>query len=82
MNRIGNSYFDKKNRYGNVEINGYNIAIFLEVDGYKKDNFTPRYSYSVRVANDWNMSNRFQIKARTMRSLLAKLAKHQYKLVK
>ena len=84
MNTTGKHWYDKKSRQGAIEINGLNqwVGIFPAELSWDEKNCKPRMGYGVRVANDWNMSNVFWLKARTITQLISKIEKHQYKLVK
>ncbi len=81
MNAITSHYYDKKNDYGRIVVNGYSVAVGRSTVGYKDDGFTPIRHYSAQVANDWNVSNRFEITAATMRGVLGKIKRHPHKLV-
>jgi hypothetical protein len=80
-NTITDHYYDKANRYGQIVANGYSFPVAPQVIGYSDDGFTPKEHLAVTVANDWNMSNQFQIVAATMKGLLSKINRHPHRLV-
>lgn len=81
MNKVTFDYFDKKNRYGRMYVNGQAIGIGLVFQGYDARN-RQVYHYSVILANDFNMSNRIHFHARTIKGLMSKIERHKHTLVK
>ena len=81
MNQVGDFWWDKKSKLGAIEVNGLWVGIDLVEIGWDDKNFRARMGYGVKMANDWNMSNRFYLIARTVKQLAEKIKKHQYKLV-
>ena len=81
MNIVSLEYFDKKNKYGNIFVNGERVGVGMAHFG-KYRQFTPVYEYEVTLANDWNMSAPIRFHAKTLKSLMAKVRKHQYRLVR
>lgn len=83
MQTIGPSYYDKKNRYGSVEINGQDILIGEIATGYKKDGFTHVTHLAIVVAHDYNKSHGFTLHAATLQGLIKKIRNYkQGKLTK
>ena len=80
MNIVTLEYFDEKNKYGNLFVNRERVGIGKGHYG-KYRGFNPVYEYEVTLANDWNISNRIQFHARTLKNLMAKIRKHKYRLV-
>ena len=81
MNTTGQSWWDRKSRQGAVEINGSWVSVLHVEIGYDEGTCRPKIGYGVRVANDWNMSNKFYLKATTIKKLIVKIKKHEYQLV-
>jgi len=82
MNTVTNTWLDKKNRMGRLEINGHFIPVYFVNGKYSEKKFNYSQWIAVRVANDWNMSNTFTIKAATLETLVKKIEKHPYRLVR
>jgi len=82
MNTVTNVWLDKKNRMGRLEINGHGVGIYFVNGKYSAKTFNYSQWVAVRVANDWNMSNPIMIKAATLETLVKKIEKHPYKLVR
>ena len=83
MNTVGDFWFDKKSNLGNIEINNKPFQILhIDVDKWDEKNFRPHRHYAVRVANDFNVSNKFTISVKTLKGLVGKIKRHPYKLVK
>ena len=79
MNIVTLEYFDEKNGYGNLTVNGKRAAIGKGFLG-KYRGFNPVYEYAVTLANDWNMSAPIHFHAKTLKSLMSKIRKHPYRL--
>jgi hypothetical protein len=79
QNIVTLEYFDEKNKYGNIFVNGERIGVgkshFRKYKG-----FNPIYEYTAILVNNWNMSAPIQFHAKTLKSLMAKIRKHQYRL--
>lgn len=81
MNTVTDWHYDKN--LGYIEIDNKRFSLYRKCIGYRgKNHETPINRYFVRVANDWNQSNVFEIESAQIRGLISKIQKHPYRLVK
>lgn len=81
QNTVTLEYFDEKHKYGNIFVNGKRIGVGKGFQG-KYRGFNPIYEYEAQLSNDWNISAPILFHAKTLKSLMAKIRKHQYRLVR
>jgi hypothetical protein len=84
MNTVNGYHYDAKQNLGRITINDQSFSL-LRVDDLAHFNTkTCRYRrvYRIRVANDWNMSNAFDLTAVSIKALIRKIERHEHRLVK
>ena len=81
MNDAELEYFDKKNKYGIMIVNGVRIGIGMSHFGKYRD-FDPVYEYTVVLAPPWNISGRIRLHSKRLKTLVNIVRHHSYKLVK
>lgn len=85
MNKVTDSWYDKQANLGAIELNGKWFCMYRVEIRHGEEGFRPgvdQRPYSIKVANDFNRSNTFWLKARTIKALIRKIEKHEHKLVK
>ncbi len=82
QNKVSNYSWDEKHQSGRVEVNETSFVLYRPEIGWDAKNFRPRLGFGIQAANDWNQSNRIKIESNTLKNLIRKIEKHEYRLVK
>lgn len=74
MNTATVTFEEKNIRQGGLKVNGFFVTF-----GY---DFNRKVYQTNQLANDWNQSNRLMFEGHSLKQLITKIEKHQYRLVK